>query len=87
MHPSANAADGGSAIPWDEVKSLTYKDGSFGDTLIVTHHDKGMLGARTTKVKLAGLGKQKENFKAATGHYWQRHQIMRAQQKQQEQQP
>ncbi|MFS2208300.1 M48 family metallopeptidase [Variovorax sp. Varisp36] len=84
MHPSA---DGGSTIAWDEVKGLTYKDGSFGDTLIVTHHDKGMLGARTTKVKLAGLGKQKENFKAATGHYWQRHQIMRAQQKQQEQQP
>jgi len=86
MHPSANAADGGSAIPWDEVKSLTYKDGSFGDTLIVTHHDKGMLGARTTKVKLAGLGKQKENFKGVVGHYWRRHQIMRAQQQQQQQQ-
>lgn len=79
LHPSA---DGGSTIAWDEVKGLTYKDSSFGDTLVVTHHDKGMLGARTTKVKLAGLGKQKENFKAAAGHYWQRHQIMRAQQQQ-----
>ncbi|SDY63584.1 Zn-dependent protease with chaperone function [Variovorax sp. YR266] len=83
LHPGA---DGGSTIGWDEVKGLTYKDSSFGDTLIVTHHDKGMLGARTTKVKLAGLGKQKENFKAAVGHYWQRHQIMRAQQQRQQQQ-
>ncbi|ADU37327.1 M48 family metallopeptidase [Variovorax paradoxus] len=78
LHPSA---DGGSTIAWDEVKGLTYKDGSFGDTLIVMHHDKAMLGARTTKVKVAGLGKQKDNFRGAVGHYWQRHQVMRAQQK------
>ncbi|MDP9896238.1 Zn-dependent protease with chaperone function [Variovorax boronicumulans] len=78
LHPSA---DGGSTIAWDEVKGLTYKDGSFGDTLIVTHHDKAMLGARTTKVKVAGLGKQKDNFRGAVGHYWQRHQVVRAQQK------
>jgi Zn-dependent protease with chaperone function len=78
LHPSA---DGGSTIAWDEVKGLTYKDGSFGDTLIVTHHDKAVLGARTTKVKVAGLGKQKDNFRGAVGHYWQRHQVMRAQQK------
>ncbi len=84
LHPSA---EGASPIPWDEVKGLTYKDSSFGDTLIVTHPDKRKLGgARTTKVKLGGLGKQKEHFKAAVGHYWQRHQIMRAQQQQQHQQ-
>jgi Zn-dependent protease with chaperone function len=82
LHPSA---DGGSTIAWDEVKGLTYKDGSFGDTLIVTHHDKAMLGARTTKVKVAGLGKQKDNFRGAVGHYWQRHQVMRAQQKEEDQ--
>ena len=82
LHPTA---DGGSTIAWDEVKGLTYKDGSFGDTLIVTHHDKGMLGARTTKVKVAGLGKQKDNFRGAVGHYWQRHQIMRALQKEEDQ--
>lgn len=80
LHPGA---DGGSSIPWDEVKGLTYKDSSFGDTLVVAHHDKGLLGARTTKVKLGGLGKQKDNFKGAAGRYWQRHQIMRAQQKEQ----
>lgn len=81
------SAEDASPIPWDEVKGLTYKDSSFGDTLIVTHPDKRKLGgARTTKVKLGGLGKQKEHFKAAVGHYWQRHQVMRAQQQQHQQQ-
>ena len=79
------SVDGGSTIGWDEVKNLTYQDNAFGDMLVVTHHDKGMLGARTTKVKVGGIGKQKENFKAAVGRYWQRHQIMRAQQQQQQQ--
>lgn len=77
------SADGGSTIGWDEVKNLTYQDNTFGDVLVVTHHDKGMLGARTTKVKVAGIGKQKEDFKAAVGRYWQRHQIMRSQQQEQ----
>ncbi|WP_431131346.1 M48 family metallopeptidase [Variovorax paradoxus] len=78
------SVDGGSTIGWDEVKNLTYQDNAFGDMLVVTHHDKGMLGARTTKVKVGGIGKQKENFKAAVGRYWQRHQIMRAQQQQEQ---
>jgi len=77
------SVDGGSTVGWDEVKDLTYQDNTFGDILVVTHHDKGMLGARTTKVKVAGLGKQKEDFKAAVGRYWQRHQIMRSQQQEQ----
>lgn len=77
------SVDGGSTVGWDEVKDLTFQDNTFGDLLVVTHHDKGMLGARTTKLKVGGLGKQKENFKGAVGRYWQRHQIMRAQQQQQ----
>jgi Zn-dependent protease with chaperone function len=80
------SVDGGSTIGWDEVKDLTYQDNTFGDILVVTHHDKGMLGARTTKVKVGGIGKQKENFKAVVGRYWQRHQIMRAQQKHEQEQ-
>ena len=80
------SVDGGSTIGWDEVKDLTYQDNTFGDMLVVTHHDKGMLGARTTKVKVGGIGKQKENFKAVVGRYWQRHQIMRAQQKHEQEQ-
>jgi Zn-dependent protease with chaperone function len=81
------SVDGGSTIGWDEVKDLTYQDNTFGDVLVVTHHDKGVLGARTTKVKVGGLGKQKEDFKGTVGRYWQRHQIMRAQQQQQQDSP
>jgi Zn-dependent protease with chaperone function len=66
-------------MPWDDVAGMQYSDGSFGtaDTLEITHHEKGWLGAKTTKVKLPGLGKEKERFKAIIGHYWQRHQISR----------
>ena len=69
-------------IAWDEVKGLTFQDGNFSTALVVTHHDKGMLGARKTSLNLRGIGKNKQSFKDTVGHYWQRHQVMRAQQKQ-----
>lgn len=74
-------ADDGVPLSWDEVKGMTFNNSSFGNTLTVTHFDKGMLGARTSTIKLKGLGKQEDHFKAVLGSYWQRHQIMRAQQK------
>ncbi|MGJ7497402.1 M48 family metallopeptidase [Variovorax sp. RT4R15] len=67
------------AISWDEVSGLTLQDGKFG-ALVVAHHDKGLLGARKTKIPLKGIGKQKDAFNLAVGKYWRRHQIMRAQQ-------
>ena len=70
---------------WDAIKSLQFKESSFGNALIVTHPDKGTLGmAKTSKIKLAGLTKEKDQFNAVVGHYWQRHQIMRVQQQQQQ---
>ena len=73
--------DDGTPIAWDEVKAMTFNNSSFGNSLTVTHFDKAMIGSRTSKVKLKGLGKQEAHFKAVLGSYWQRHQIMRAQQK------
>ncbi|MES2072774.1 MAG: M48 family metallopeptidase [Pseudomonadota bacterium] len=64
-------------IPWDSVHKTKYEDGLGGDVLTIEHPEKGFFGAKTTKIKLPGLGKQKEQFKAAFGHYWQRHQVMR----------
>jgi hypothetical protein len=64
-------------ISWDDVGGLTLKDGNFGSSLIVAHHDKGVLGARKTKLGLRGIGKQKATLSAAVGQYWQRHLIMR----------
>ena len=74
-------ADDGAPTSWDEVKGMAFDNNTFGNTLTITHFDKGMVGARTSKIKLKGLGKQEEHFKAVLGNYWQRHQIMRAQQK------
>jgi len=72
----------GTTVFWDAVKALEYKESSFGNALIVTHPEKNALGlgAKTSKIKLAGLKKEKDPFNATVGHYWQRHQVMRAQQ-------
>jgi len=74
--PSAGEA----MVPWNAIKALQYNASSFGDSLTVTLHEKGLIGAKTTKIKLRGLGKQKVQFNATVGHYWRRHQIMRSQQ-------
>jgi Zn-dependent protease with chaperone function len=67
-------------IDWDAISKLQYNDSSLGDSLSVTLNQKSLLGAKTVTVKLKGIGKQKDDFNAALGHYWQRHQIMRSQQ-------
>lgn len=77
LHPSA---DGGQRIGWDEVKALTFKTSSLGNSLVVTHFEKATIGSRSSKIKLRGLGKDEEAFKGVVGLYWQRHQVMRAQQ-------
>ena len=65
---------------WDAVKDLQFKESSLGNALVVTHPEKGLIGQKTTKVKLPGLKKEKDHFNAVVGAYWQRHQIMRVQQ-------
>lgn len=65
-------------LSWDSVNNLKYEDGIGGDVLQIVHPEKGWLGAKTSKIKLPGIRKQRDGFKGAIGHYWQRHQIMRA---------
>jgi hypothetical protein len=67
VHYAGMRTSDGIEVPWDAVKGLTYKDGSFGDALVVTHHEKGMLGAKSTTLKLRGIGKQKAALKEAVG--------------------
>ncbi|MFN4120093.1 M48 family metallopeptidase [Acidovorax sp.] len=78
IHTSAD----GVTVRWDAVKALEYKESSFGNALIVSHPEKNAmgLGAKTTKIRLPGLKKEKDYFNAVVADYWQRHQIMRAQQ-------
>jgi hypothetical protein len=66
-------------LPWENVTDMKYHDGSFGtsDALEVVHPEKGWLGAKTTKIKLPGIGKDKERLKAVVGHYWHRHRVSR----------
>ena len=75
----ATSADG-VTVAWDAIKALEFKESTWGNALIVTHPEKAMIGAKTSKIKLGGLKKEKDDFNATVGHYWQRHQIMRAQQ-------
>ena len=71
----------GQLIGWDAVKSIAYEDATVGaDVLKIVHPEKGWLGAKNTKLKLPGLGKQRDAFKQVLGLYWQRHQVMRQQQ-------
>ncbi|MBI3729450.1 MAG: M48 family metalloprotease [Burkholderiales bacterium] len=67
-------------LAWDRVDTYAYEDGMLSDTLTIKHPEKGMLGAKSTKVKLAGIKKVREEFKNVSGHYWHRHQVMRHQQ-------
>jgi Zn-dependent protease with chaperone function len=64
-------------LDWGDVKMLHYDESTFGDTLVVTLHDKGMVGHKTRKLALSGLGKQKDSFKEAVGRYWHRHKVAR----------
>jgi hypothetical protein len=77
---------GAALIPWDAVKNLQYRSGYFSDALIVTLNEKGMIGAKTLKISVSGLRKQKAQFQGVLSHYWRRHQFMRSYQQQQQQQ-
>lgn len=70
----------GTTVFWDAVKDLQFKESSLGNALVVTHPEKGVIGQKTTKIKLPGLKKEKDHFNTVVGVYWQRHQIMRVQQ-------
>jgi len=73
------APEGEPELAWDEVKAFQYNESSFGDSLTVTLQEKGMVGNKTRKLALAGLGKQKEAFKEAVARYWHRHKVARGQ--------
>jgi hypothetical protein len=71
--------EGEPELAWDEVKAMQYNESTFGDSLTVTLHEKAMVGHKTRKLALSGLGKQKEAFNDAVGRYWHRHQVARGQ--------
>lgn len=72
----------GELLSWDDFKTINYADGTFSDTLTIIHPDKKRLGRKNSKIKLPGIKKQRAIFKDVLSRYWDRHQIMRAQQAQ-----
>lgn len=67
------------AISWDVIEKYELAEGMFADVLKIKHskgHDP-----KQQKVKLPGLKKVRDEFVQVSNHYWQRHQIMRHQQR------
>lgn len=70
----------GQLLSWDKVANMRYEDATVGaDVLIIEHPEKGLIGKKTTKIKLAIPSRERDAVKQALGKYWQRHQVMRAQ--------
>jgi Zn-dependent protease with chaperone function len=65
-------------IGFERVRTLSYKDGAFGDVLTIEHPEKGLFGYKRTKVKLPFDAATRQRFKQVLGHYWRRHQIMQS---------
>ncbi|GKS83797.1 M48 family metallopeptidase [Acidovorax sp. SUPP1855] len=76
-HEGITTSADGTTVPWDAVKAMAFKDSILGDSLTITHPEKSLLRAKSTKLKLPGLKKDKQRFKATLEHYWERHQVMR----------
>jgi hypothetical protein len=64
-------------MSWATVADASYSDGAMGtaDVLDITHYERGRLGAKSTKIRLPGIGSRKANLLAVFAHYLQRHRI------------
>lgn len=65
------------SLSWDSITNMKYEDGFGGDVLQIIHPEKGWFGAKSTKVKLPGIGKQRARLKGTLANYFQRHQMAR----------
>jgi hypothetical protein len=64
-------------LSWDDVTNFEYENGMGSDVLTIRLTEKGLLGAKSKKVKLPGISKQRDAFKETLGRYWHRHKTMR----------
>lgn len=65
----------GARLKWREVSNIKYEDGIGGDVLTLTLFEKGVIGNKSTKVKLPGVKPQRELLKQVLGMYWHRHKV------------
>jgi Zn-dependent protease with chaperone function len=64
-------------LAWDDIRTFEYENGMGADVLTIQLTEKGLLGAKTKKVKLPGISDHREAFKQTLGQYWHRHRTMR----------
>jgi len=64
-------------LSFDDIANFEYENGMGADVLTIKLTEKGMLGAKSKKVRLKGISDQREQFKEALGRYWHRHKTAR----------
>lgn len=70
VHPET-----GALIRWEHVAGLQFDEPSFrANRLVVTHPEKGMLGAKSTRIAIAMAREERDRLGEALGRYWTRHQ-------------
>jgi hypothetical protein len=81
-HAGLTLPEGKGVLPWDKIAKLEYEDNSVGaDQVTFGHPEGGWNGKKSTKIGLAIPSSERERVKQAMGRYWQRHQVMRAMQR------
>jgi Zn-dependent protease with chaperone function len=74
VHPET-----GAMLPWDMVAGLQFDEPAFrANRLVVTHPEKGLIGAKTTSISIAIERKERELLGQALAKYWTRHKTARA---------
>jgi Zn-dependent protease with chaperone function len=74
VHPHS-----GALIPWDNVAGLQFDEPVFrANRLVVKHSEKGMLGAKSTRISIAIARAERDRLGEALERYWIRHQAARA---------
>lgn len=66
----------GELLPWQRISKMEYTDAYLSDILTITHPEKGLIGKKTSKVKLPGARKHRDAIKAALNRYYGRHMAM-----------
>ena len=75
----------GQLIGWDEIKAINHVRRFGTDIIYLQHYQANAQGKKRSAIRLPGIKKEIDNYKATLNVYWQRHQSMRAWQAQEQQ--
>ncbi len=75
----------GQLTGWDEIKAINHVRRFGTDIIYLQHYQANAQGKKRSAIRLPGIKKEIDNYKATLNVYWQRHQSMRAWQAQEQQ--